>query len=255
MQLELLRADYQLIEKRSARARRIRLEIRSGAEVWLVIPRSASLRSAQAFLHERRAWIEQKLAEQRLRQATQPLDAELMRWDSRDRIPLRGVEMPVWVEPASLRRISLRFEDQGIRLFCPSAQLAEPLRLEKALRDALKSEALRDARRLLAEEAARFGVTYGGPRMADQKSLWGSCAARGLISLSWRLVLAPPEVFRYVVVHELCHLRRRDHSEVFWNLVARQMPGYETQYRWLRENGARLHGVLPAQKTRAAPVV
>lgn len=247
-QLDLLRADYRLLEKRSRRARRIRIEVRSGAEVWLVIPTWASVRQAQTFLNERRDWVEQKLAEQRLRQAAQPLDTEAMRWDGRDRIPLRGVELPVLLEPASLRRISLRLEDAAVRLFCPPEQLADHARLERALREALKAEALRDARRLLAEEAARLQVSYEGPRIADQRSLWGSCAARGLISLSWRLVLAPPEVFRYVVIHELCHRRHHDHSEDFWNLVARQMPQYETQYRWLRDHGARLHLYMPAQR-------
>lgn len=247
-QLDLLRTDYRLVEKRSQRARRIRIEVRSSAEVWLVIPRWASLRQAQAFLDERRSWVEQKLAEQRLRRAAQPLDAEVMRWDGRDRIPLRGIETAVLVEPASLRRIGLRLEEGAIRLFCPPEQLADHGKLEKALRQALKAEALRDARRWLAEEAARLQVHYQGPRIADQRSLWGSCAASGLISLSWRLVLAPPEVFRYVVVHELCHLRHRDHSDQFWALVVQQMPGYEAQYRWLRDHGARLHLHMPLQR-------
>lgn len=241
MQLDLLRPDFQLVERRSAKARRIRIEIRSGDEVLLVIPRWASAREAHGFLETRRDWVEQKLAEQRLRRATTPLDAEVMRWDSRDRIPLRGVNLPVLLEPATLRRISVRLDTEAIRVFCPSAQLADHARLAQALRTALKDEALRDARRLLSQEAVRLGVSYSGPRIADQKTLWGSCAARGLISLSWRLVLAPSEVFRYVVIHELCHLQHRDHSELFWNLVARQMPGYETQYLWLREHGARLH--------------
>lgn len=240
-QLDLLRADYAVVERRSARAHRIRIEVRQGGEVHLVIPRWASARQAQAFLGERRDWVQQKLAEQRLRRASAPLDVEVMRWDGRDQIPLRGVPTPVRVEPASLRRISLRLEDDALRLFCPREQLADHARLQRALREALKAEALRDARRLLAEEAARLAVDYQGPRIADQKSLWGSCAAGGLISLSWRLVLAPPQVFRYVVVHELCHRRHHDHSEAFWDLVARQMPDYEVQYRWLKDHGARLH--------------
>lgn len=252
MQLDLLRPDYQLLEKRSPRARRIRIEVRSAREVWLIVPERASLRMAQQFAEERRGWIEQKLAEQRLRHGGAALDPQHMNWDGRDVIPLRGVKIQVRVEPASLKRIALRFDANAIRLFCPSSQLAGRSKLDQALRTALKVEALRDAQKLLKEEAARLDVKYSGPRIADQQTLWGSCAGNGLISLSWRLVLAPPEVFRYVVVHELCHLRHRDHSEQFWNLVAQQLPGYEAQYRWLREQGARLHLYLPAQKTKAA---
>jgi predicted metal-dependent hydrolase len=244
MQLDLLRSDYRLVEKRSARARRIRIEIRSAEEVWLIVPRWASLREAQAFLQERRAWVERKLAEQLLRRRTRPVDVAAMRWDGSDRLPLRGIDTPLRIEPARLRRVTVRFDGDGIRLFCPLAAIHQPNGLVRALTAALREEAKRDASRFLAEEAARLGVSFQGPRIADQKSLWGSCAAGGLISLSWRLVLAPPAVFRYVVVHELCHLRHRDHSEDFWALVAAQMPDYVTHYRWLREQGERLHAVL-----------
>jgi predicted metal-dependent hydrolase len=244
MQLDLLRSDYRLVEKRSARARRIRVEIRSADEVWLVVPRWASLRTAHAFLQERREWVERKLAEQRLRRGAQPVDGAAMRWDGSDHIPLRGVKTALRIEPARLRRATVRFDDGGIRLFCPPGAIVQPAGLVRVLTAALREEATRDARRLLVEEAARLGVNYQGPRIADQKSLWGSCAAGGLISLSWRLVLAPPAVFRYVVVHELCHLRHRDHSERFWALVAEQMPDYATHYRWLRAHGERLHAVL-----------
>lgn len=240
-QLDLLSSDYRLVEKRSDRARRIRIEVRSEAEVWLVLPQRASLAQARAFLEERRDWVAQKLAERRLRLAAQPLDAEVLRWDGRDRLPLRGVPTPVLIEPARLRRITVRVEEGALRIYCPPAQLAEHARLQRALRETLKAEALRDAMRLLAEEAQRLGLRYRGPRIADQKTLWGSCAASGLISLSWRLVLAPSAVLRYVVVHELCHLRHHDHSEAFWGLVRQQMPDYEQHYRWLRDHGTRLH--------------
>lgn len=248
MQLDLLRDDYQLTETVSRRARNIRIEVRAPAEVRLIIPRWTSRRAAHDFLHSRKHWVRQKLAELKLRHAAQPPDRQVMRWDGGDLLPLRGLETPVRVEPATLRRIGVRRDDDALRLFCPPALLADHRRLERALRDSLRHEALLDARRYLAEEAGRLGVIFRGPRIADQKSLWGSCAARGTISLSWRLVLAPPEVFRYVVIHELCHIRQHDHSDAFWALVARQMPDYEQHYRWLRDQGARLHSYLPASK-------
>ena len=95
------------------------------------------------------------------------------------------------------------------------------------------------------EAAARLGLRYEGPRIADQRSLWGSCTPRGLISLNWRLILAPTDVFRYVVVHELCHIRHANHSARFWQLLERQLPDYASWRAWLRVNGARLQAVLP----------
>ena len=77
-----------------------------------------------------------------------------------------------------------------------------------------------------------------GLRIKDQKQIWGSCSARGLINLNWRLILAPEPVFEYVVVHELCHLRVRNHQKEFWQLVAQILPGLRApERRWLRANG------------------
>jgi predicted metal-dependent hydrolase len=124
-------------------------------------------------------------------------------------------------------------------------QPAEPTPEDFAKAARLRREARAAATRLLDEESARLGLAYAGLRIGDPVSLWGSCAASGRISLSWRLLLAPPEVFRYVVIHELCHLRWRSHGPRFWALVARQMPEFEVHRRWLRVHGAELHAMLP----------
>jgi predicted metal-dependent hydrolase len=241
-QLDLLFDAYRVDERVSARARCIRIEVRSPEEVRLTIPRYVPRNEARAFLLSREGWIREKIAELKLRLAEQPLQrSPQLRWDGTDVILLRGVELPLRLVVSRLRKPAVRLSSGAIELFVPLAWLAQPARLNKLLRDAIKREALEDAERLLAEEAARLGVEFQGPRMADQKTLWGSCTAQGLISLSWRLVMAPPEVFRYVAVHELCHVRHHDHGPRFWKLVARQMPDFETHRRWLREHGPRLH--------------
>jgi predicted metal-dependent hydrolase len=74
-------------------------------------------------------------------------------------------------------------------------------------------------------------------RIKDQKRLWGSCSAKGAINLNWRLIFAPPAVFEYVVVHELCHLREAHHQAAFWRLVEQILPEFEAQRLWLRANG------------------
>ena len=241
LQFDLFDDRYEIIERVSAKARNVRIEIRSPREVQLIIPRYVSKTAARAFLQERESWVQQKIAELKQRLGDAPLDSHKLNWDGRDRLPVRGVEMPIGVESASLRSISVRLEPQAITLFCPSAQRGEFAKLEQALRKMLQHQARLDAERLLQEEAVRLGLRYGELRIADQKSLWGSCAVGGNISLSWRLVMAPPVVFRYVVIHELCHIRHHDHSDNFWALVAQQMPEFETHRRWLKENGQRLH--------------
>lgn len=66
---------------------------------------------------------------------------------------------------------------------------------------------------------------------------WGSCSSSGNISLSWRLIMAPEEVIKYVIIHELAHLVYMNHSKAFWNLVESYMPNWKEQYNWLKDNG------------------
>jgi predicted metal-dependent hydrolase len=95
-------------------------------------------------------------------------------------------------------------------------------------------------------EAERLGVAYRRLRISGQRTLWGSCSTRGTLSFNWRLVLAPPEVVDYVIVHELCHLLVPNHSQSFWSLVERHRPGWREQRAWLREYGPELLAFVPA---------
>lgn len=85
--------------------------------------------------------------------------------------------------------------------------------------------------------AQRIGVSYERIRIAEQKTRWGSCSSRGTLSFNWKLMLAPPKVLDYVVVHELCHLIEMNHSPRFWNLVEEIIPDYKEYRKWLKDNG------------------
>ena len=98
---------------------------------------------------------------------------------------------------------------------------------------------------LAEEEAEELGVAYRQIRIGSQRTLWGSCSPRGVLSFNWRLVLAPSEVLDYVVVHELCHLYAADHSRGFWKLVEGRRPDWRRQRDWLREYGAELLAFRP----------
>lgn len=73
----------------------------------------------------------------------------------------------------------------------------------------------------------------------ETSSRWGSCASTGAIMLNWRLIHTPPEVARYVIVHELAHRKHMDHSSRFWNLVEQFDPAYKLHRGWLKRNGHR----------------
>ena len=93
---------------------------------------------------------------------------------------------------------------------------------------------------LLDEAAAALGVGWTRLSIRSQRTRWGSCTPDGAISLNWRLLLGPREVFEYVVWHEACHLAVMDHSARFWDLLESRLPDYREPRDWLRRNGAAL---------------
>jgi predicted metal-dependent hydrolase len=158
--------------------------------------------------------------------------------------PVR-LTVPRWIGDAEVERVLA-----ANRPWIEEQRRRQVPRLGLDRRAVSESDARIAARELLSalaeDEAERLGVTYGRLRVGDQRTLWGSCSARGTLSFSWRLVLAPFQVLDYVVVHELCHLCVPNHSHRFWTLVERSRPAWRDQRDWLREHGAELLAFRPA---------
>ena len=106
---------------------------------------------------------------------------------------------------------------------------------------ALEAQYRKEARRRITERAAYFaekmGVDYGRIAIKAAKTRWGRCSARGNLNFHWKLILMPPAILDYVVVHELAHRIEMNHSPRFWAQVERILPDYRERRRWLKENG------------------
>ena len=110
---------------------------------------------------------------------------------------------------------------------------------EEELQD-LKQKAKMAISQRTAHYAPLVGVTYGRITIRSQRSLWGSCSGKGNLNFNCLLMLTPPEVMDYIVVHELCHRKEMNHSPKFWAEVKRVLPDYQIPQRWLKENGSAL---------------
>jgi predicted metal-dependent hydrolase len=223
------KAIYLVRLRRHRQARRYTLRIDAASrEVVLTMPPRGSVKEAKEFAQKHGGWIAARL--KRLPEATPfahgmevPLRGEPHRIVHR-----RGVRGTVWIET----------EATGCRVLCVAG---EPPHLDRRVGDFLKREAQRDLDAASRRYAAKLGVPIKRIAVRDQSSRWGSCSNTGVLSFSWRLILAPPFVLDYLAAHEVSHLLELNHSLRFWRLVKRLYPDVERAKVWLDANGTDLH--------------
>lgn len=226
--------------RRSARAKRARIAVYPD-RIEVVAPTAMPAAQLEAFVASHWRWARGKQAE--LAGRAGHWGQELADGAS---LPFLGEHYPLTVaEQAGLRGGRVAF-DRHFRVSVPGG-------LEAAARQALVKDKLEawyrrqvadHVRHMVQRHAGRHGLHPCGIAVRDQKTRWGSCGPRGDININWRLILAPPAVLEYVVVHELCHLRHRNHAKPFWDLVEDHLPHYRDQRRWLKQHGHTLMAVL-----------
>jgi predicted metal-dependent hydrolase len=200
-----------------------RVGIRAAAPRWVAIT------EIERFMREKERWIFTKLAES----AT----AQTPSFQCGD-----GSELRIFGEP---RRVELHgaaseIAAEGHRLLVP-LHFSAPEVLRGRVLDWIKADALERFSAWARELAPLIGVAVPGVRLSNAATRWGSCSIRrdgaGSIRLNWRLALLPPELARYVVAHELAHLREMNHSRRFWSWVGKAYPDYLAAERELRRHG------------------
>ncbi|HMK80351.1 MAG TPA: SprT family zinc-dependent metalloprotease [Xanthobacteraceae bacterium] len=221
-------AIYLVALRRHAQARRYTLRVQAATRsVVLTMPTRGSLREAKAFAQRNGGWIAARL--KRLPQAI-PFDDGLA-------LPLRGVAHTIMHRPGARGTAWIEAGKHGA-ILCVAGGRAH---LSRRVRDFLKKEAKRDLDGASRRHAAALGVKIKRISVRDQVSRWGSCTVDGVLSYSWRLVLAPPHVLDYLAAHEVAHLVEMNHSARFWRVVARICPDFERAKSWLNGQGNALH--------------
>ena len=205
-----------------------------GNGVQVAVPSTTSSDDVKAIVRKRAPWI--------LSHSTHALlEAIPRRFVSGETLPYLGRNLRIEVEAADVRVPRVRFDHWSFRVAVPRG-LAGDARRDAIRRAFVAWYSARAADRLPAHVQRWWPQVGRGalPKVLirDQRRVWASCAPDGTLRFNWRLVMAPPPLIDYVVVHELAHLEVKDHSAAFWSAVATAIPDY-------RERRARLRDVGP----------
>jgi predicted metal-dependent hydrolase len=218
--------------KRSQRAKYLRLEIRQGEGLIVVMPRTYDLRLLEDFLQLRSSWIVRRL-EQFCPDGTANNERKLMNGDG---VPYLGRELRLVVTRSDGNQGKIAMKGDELLVVRPSNG-ADRGHLVEIWYRWRAATFFRERVSLLSR---RFGLTYGRITVRGQKTRWGSCSRKGNLSFNWRLLMAPANVVDYVIIHELAHLREMNHTARFWKVVAEQCPSWREDRRWLSEHGTEL---------------
>jgi predicted metal-dependent hydrolase len=223
------KAIYLVRLRRHRQARRYTLRIDAASrEVVLTMPPRGSLKEAKEFAQKHGSWIAARL--KRLPEAAP--------FAHGTDVPLRGVPHRIVHRRSERGTVWTETAADGASILCVAGEGAH---VNRRVADFLKREAQRDLDAASRLYAAELGVKIKRLCVRDQTSRWGSCSSTGVLSFSWRLILAPGYVLDYLAAHEVAHLIELNHSPRFWRLVARIYPEVERAKVWLDVHGTDLH--------------
>jgi predicted metal-dependent hydrolase len=198
-------------------------------------PRWVLVGDIEQAIRVKEAWILAKL-QQRHEHAAERARQQ-MEWRDGARLPYLGGALTLRLRPASTPAVAVHHDESTGELAVHLPDGAE----EQALKDTVREWLQRQAHALFAQRlphyATQLGVQYRAFRLTSARTQWGSCTAKGMISLNWRLVHFSQAQIDYVIAHELAHLREMNHSPRFWALVESVFPDHAAARKVLRERG------------------
>lgn len=222
-------ATYLVRLRRHRKARRYTLRIQAATrEIVLTMPPRGSLKAAKEFAQKHGGWIAARLG--RLPEAVPFADGVV--------VPLRGVPHRIAHKCQTRGTVWTETAEDGEQLLCVAGNTPH---INRRITAYLKQEAKRDLEAATRRYAAEIGAKVRRVSVRDQSSRWGSCSTNGILSYSWRLILAPPFVLDYLAAHEVAHLREMNHSIRFWRLLAQLAPEMKQAKVWLDVHGTELH--------------
>ena len=196
-------------------------------EVLLTCPSKAAIRQGLKFAQSREAWLTEQLAS-----------------GPQQTVFTNGAIVPYRGTPYTIRHFpDARFAVREVPSLNELHAGGGAVHTKRRIEDWLRKQARECFTELADQFCTQLAVTRRRLTIRDTKSRWGSCSSDGAIMLSWRLIMAPPHAYRYVVAHEVAHLVHLDHSPAFWRIVDQLVDNRASATQWLEQHGNALYGI------------
>lgn len=218
---------YTLVRSRKRR-KTLSIQVGSGGSVLVRVPYRTPQRDIDSFLAEKRQWVQRKIARELERQG----EKQPRMFRSGESFLFLGERFPLHVDEEGGRPEALAFTGREFVLRGDAHAGARAL---------FVLWYRRKAQEFIPGRVDYFSRALGMPPRAvaisRARCRWGSCSADNRLAFTWRLIMAPPAVIDYVVVHELGHMKVRNHSRDYWAFVESVLPDYRKRQDWLKEKG------------------
>lgn len=225
--------------RRSQRVSNARIVVKPG-QVEVVAPFQIPDHQLHQFVQAKRHWIARALDKMA---ASSPGQSGFVpdKFKTDAQMVYLGRAYPLTLFPSRLKRVKVEFID-GYKVHLPESinPDAHQIQIREAVIRWMKKQTKQLVEQLVEVHAKKNKLVPSSITIKTQKSRWGSCGIHNDININWLLIMAPEEVLEYVVVHELCHIKVKNHSSQFWALVAEHLPDYQTRRNWLKNNGRSL---------------
>lgn len=208
----------------SPRARYLRFRVTVDKGLEVVVPRGYDQRRIPEVLTTNQHWVQsamQRVEEIRRRQSAEPTQA------IPDTITFPSVNRVWHVEAAATRARSVKIEEPAPDRLIVRGRIEDSELCEAALQRWVMRQAHDILIPWLGQISREIGIPFTKTAIRKQKSRWGSCSRIGTISLNSKLLFIDPDLVRYILIHELCHIREMNHSPRFWKLVSTYYKPYK----------------------------
>ena len=219
--------NYLLVRSKK-RKKTISLHLRKDGSIVIQSPHGVPKSEIDNFFHRKKDWLQKKIGEKK-ENSTENNPRNFLPGET---FLFMGCSYPLVVRDDNNGTYPLTFSDHQFILSEDNVHEARALFVEW-----YREKAGKYIEERVCHYSEILQLHPGRVRIGNAKSRWGACSPDNNLSFAWRLVMAPCSVIDYVVVHEVAHIREKNHSHHFWNLLERVVPDYGIHRHWLRKNG------------------